>query len=248
MLRTSSNFFQLRPTNVKKSMLDNLDYSSFDKKIKELDLLLQSTKSLTLQELIERAKDYSYRAIQDVKIIQQLVINYLTNHRKRSEKKLIEYSDKAKSLTIHLQEFKKQPRTVEQTTVVVNLMEAAADTLTATMKNEAKIDELTRKVHITCATAIADALLNHIFKYTSSNFNIDKVTELLNYIVESKIPLLAEAKMISNMPTKVRLKKQAKTTDAMLTYLENYNTTLEQWSHHCADYTKILIKNPADVI
>lgn len=226
---------------------DDVDFIFYDKKKVELEELLAMAKSRTMRDLITEAIDRTEAAMRDLLVIQQVVVQYLTAYNARYTKRFNGIKKDIDAISKPIRDIRTASLTKDQA-IPATVLKHAASAIEASFHKNEKMKILVNETHQKTARALYDTLLQYIFKYSTKDFNSDRIYELFNYFLESKTPGLGELKLVMNMPAKARRKKMVKDGDELPTYLEQYNDVLEKWSHYGAEYMRILISNPSDLV
>jgi len=159
----------------------------------------------------------------------------------KTKEKIAKYGDDLAAL-------QKAKKDIESAQMPARVKEIAKQTLKKQlsafgqkMEVEGQLNSLLNETHQAVAKQMSEVLLTLIFKPNSRSFNYEKVSDTLNYILEQKIPLLAEAKMIAGFSNKARRKKQVATSNDLLNYLERYIDVLQRWLELSSAYAKVVV-------
>lgn len=217
----------------------------FHKKVEELDLLLKHTTSKTLTNLVEQAKEISHLAVNDLLLMQRTAIVYLGGHEVRTKSKLSIYKKELDGYVMAKMQLEEAKIPEAQKAVAKLSLKTQLNSFHKKMTAESSLNDLVYKTHHEVAKQLRVVLLELIFVPDNKNFNIERVLDAINYVLENKIPLLSEIKAVSGLSNKAKRKKQVTASDELLRYLEDYIEAVEKWAHLNSSYVKILAEEIA---
>jgi hypothetical protein len=217
----------------------------FNKKVEELDLLLKQATSKTLTNLVEQAKEISHLAVNDLLLMQRTAIVYLEGCDERTKSKLSNYKKELEGYATAKMQLEQAKIPVAQKAVAKLSLKTQLNSFQNKMTVEANLNDLVYKTHHEVVKQLRIVLLELIFVPNNKNFNIERVFDAINYVLENKIPLLSEIKAVSGLSNKAKRKKQVTVSNQLLRYIENYIEAVEKWSHLNSAYVKILVEEIA---
>ncbi len=220
-------------------MKDEFEY--YDKKVEELNQLLISAKSSTMQELIKKSIQLTEISIETLLKSKKVSVKYLSEFNQRTNQKLSLYQHQYDLLVQRKDLLNTIPNDVAIKESLVEQFHTDIDTFQKQTTSEAQFNELVYATIGKCQEEIERTLLEFIFKPSNNDFHYEQVMDILNLIVSKlSIPGLDEVNTLSKFSVISKKRNHINSGDKIILYLEQYNDVLEKWSELCDNYVKII--------
>lgn len=217
-----------------------LDYTYYDKRIKELDKLLKVTKSQTFISLISQAKMETELCLQEFHKLSAGTVIYLNSHLVKNRKRISEFKQWLDLCNEKITELKTLQLTAEFRSIMSNFYEKLLTDVMERCKLESDVNNLVFNIYPMCVKDFQKVLFELIFKPNNSTFHYESVIDILKIIASKIIPGLEEYETFKQLVPSIRKKDFTQNGDKILLYIEQYKDAMEQWKNLAQAYISVI--------
>ena len=214
----------------------------FDKRIRELNGLLEKAESKTSRALLEEAIGLTTKAnsenLRIRKIAQAAICDYDSIFEKfnTGRKQLLQATDQIRALAAN-DLF--SPATQQKATDAADAMDAD---IQFAYERRKLANRSVRDAIEFCDEQLTETLQQLIFKPNSASFTFDSVIAILTKIATGWIPYSDSAELVLETSVKKRKNDYLSSGDKILVYLEDYNAVVRTWLALNTQFEKDVLK------
>ncbi|MCC6583150.1 MAG: hypothetical protein IT271_05560 [Chitinophagales bacterium] len=220
-------------------MKDEFEY--YDKKIEELNQLLHTAKSSTLQELINKSVTLTEKSLETLTQTQAASVKYISEHNNNTSQKVLNYKEQYELLVQRKKILDTIPNETLEKVSLVEQFHIDIDVFQKKADFEAQFNELVLDTFSKCQAEIERTLLEFIVKPSNTEFRYEQVMDIINLLLSKlQIPGFDEVNTLSKFSVKSKKKEHINSGDKIILYIEQYNDVLERWDVLCKNYIAIV--------